>query len=79
MPQEIQHSDRDAAVDDEGAQIRLYCGMRAVAPRTGEHRDRVVVHPRIRVHDLVHVLADARARAQGGPVVDENSHVSPVS
>ena len=63
MPEQVEHTYRDTAVDHVHVQLGAepFCGP--VLPRAGEYRHSVVAGCGIGPDELVDVLADARAAA----------------
>jgi len=76
MPERVEDANGNPAIDDLDAEFGTQAGGRAVLPRTGEERDAIGAGGCVSARRFVHVFADAGTRAQGGPVVDEDAHLS---
>ena len=61
-------------IDDAHAKLGRGARCRPILPRAGEQRHLVAMRRGVGVDDLADVLADARARAQGRTIVDEDPH-----
>jgi hypothetical protein len=75
VPQQIQQSDGDTAVDDPRTEARAERTIGTVLPRARKECDVAGIRCGVGLYEPMNVFADSGALPERGPVVDEDSHL----